>query len=283
MQGQRIVSMVSFSTLLENTRAKRFRTLLDPTQVNRFNSTPLGRLYNDLLALFTQTEEFELDTAKLLAKVALPASCERNMAAQIINYGYCSRYQEENTFIDIAGYELERSPGNVLLVAVQELMGSRVVLGTFRIAWENLEVFQLFEVPTGRSWPHQRLAHKPGEAGKCSMHPLLDLLSTSCLPDLSQLGTTYKAMTFMMMWELALKLFKDNQVGGVYYIASPMAQQFFSRMRLRSIRCEAAVPSLAQEAQRLREEWWQYFKPSDLPENQPQVYYCSVEPQKETK
>jgi len=279
MQEQIIASKLSFSTLLENTQVNRFRTLLDPTKVNRFNSTPLGRLYNDLLAFFAQTEDFELDTAKLLAKVALPASLERNMAAQIINYGYCSRYQEEDTLIDIAGYELERSPSNVILVAVQELKGSKVVLGTFRIAWENLEVFQLFEVSTGRSWPHWTLAQKPGEAGKCSMHPILDLLSTSSLPKLSQLGNTYKAMAFTMMWELALKLFKDNQIGCMYYIASPRAQQFFSHMGIRSTQCEGVLPSATQEAQRLRREWWQYFKPAELPENQSHVYYCPVESQ----
>lgn len=279
MLEQITVSKLSFSTLLENTQVKRFRTLLDPMQVNRFNSTPLGRLYNDLLAFFAERQDFELDTAKLVAEVALPGSFQRKMAAQIINYGYCSRYQGENTLIDIAGYELERSPTNVILVAVQEIEGVRVVLGTFRIAWENLEVFQLFEVPANKNWSHQILWQKPGEAGKCSMHPILDLLSASALPELSSLGNAYKAKVFTRMWDLALKLFKDNQVGCVYYIASSMAQQFFSRMGIRSIQCEAALPSPTQEAQRLREEWWQYFKPYDLPENQPQVYYCSVEPQ----
>jgi hypothetical protein len=279
MRGQIIASKLSFSTLLENTQVKRFRTLLDPTKVHTFNSTPLGRLYDHLLAFFAQMEDFELDMAKLLAKVALPTSLERNMAAQIINYGYCTRYQEDDTLIDIAGYELERSPSNIILVAVQELRGSKVVLGTFRIAWDNLEVFQLFEVPTGTNWPHQTFAQKPGEAGKCSMHPILDLLSTSSLPDLSLLGNAYKAMVFTMMWELALKLFKDNQIGCMYYIASPRAQQFFSRMGIRSTHCEGALPSTTQEAQRLRREWWQYFKPAELPENQSGVYYCPVESQ----
>lgn len=269
-------STVSLATLLETTRVKRFKELLDPTQGQIFNNTPLGRVCNDLLAFFAQTPDFELDPAKLHAEVALSDSVQQKMAAQVIHYGYCSRYQEENALVEV-GHNLEPSPGNVMLVAVQGFAGGKIVLGTLRITWESLEVFQLFEMPAHMNWPHQLLAQKPGEAGRFSLHPILDLLSTSSLPALKHLGDTYKALAFTKLRALAYQQFKEKQIKCMYYIANPMTQQFFSRMGIRSTRCEEAMPGTTQEAQIAHQEWKHYFQFAEDPESQSHVYYCSVE------
>ena len=276
MPGQSLTLKVSFSTLLNTTQARRFRELRDTTQANKFNDTSLGCLYNDLFTHLSQMEEIELDPNNMRDEVALPGSYLKNMVDQILNCGYSSRYKDEHTLIDIAHHVLESSPVSSTLVAVQEFGGISIVLGTFRVAWDNLEVFQLFEASEHSSWPHQLTSKKFGEAGKLCMHPLLDLLSSSSLPDLKDCGNTYKEMAFRKAMEPAMTILKEKHIDFFYYIASPKVQKFFERVGLPFNRIEGIVPRMSPTIQSWRETLNLYFKPSDPPENQPQVYYSPV-------
>jgi hypothetical protein len=276
MPGQPLTLKVSFSTLLHTTQIRGFRELLDTTRANICNDTPLGRLYNELLVHFAHMQYIELDPGKVRGEVALPGSWQKNMVGQILNCGYSSRYRDKNTPLDIANYVVESSPASSTLVAVQDFDGCSIVLGTLRVAWDDLEIFRLFETSKHSNWPHQATSQRFGEAGRLCMHPLLDLLSSSSSPELRDYGKTYKEVAYTKAMEPAMTLLKEKQIDFFYYVAPPKVQRFLERAGPPFTRVEGVVPRMSSSVQALHEELNLYFKPSDPPENQPQVYYSPV-------
>jgi hypothetical protein len=267
----------SLSTLLKTTRSHKLRELLNGMQADHGPDTSRGRLYRELFACFPNTECIELDIGKLRSEVAFPGTSLKTMADHLLNCGYSSRYWEHpETFVDIAHHVLDSSPTGATVVAIQDMGSCSIVLGTFRVAWENLEVFQLFQPLEGKCWPHQRMAQQFGEAGRLGMHPLLDLLSSSTIPEASSYGNHYKVQAFRKAMEPAMALLQEKRIKFFYYIASPTVQKFLERAGPPSTRAEGVVSRMSSTAQAWREQLHLYFKPSEVPENQPQVYYSPV-------
>ena len=50
-----------------------------------------------------------------------------------------------------------------MLAVTQRFECGDVVIGTCRVAWDDLEVFDLFEVPPPGRWPHELLAEGFGD------------------------------------------------------------------------------------------------------------------------
>jgi hypothetical protein len=267
---------VSLSTLLKTTRRQLFRDLIDTTRTSTFNDTPLGRLHNELFACFADTENIELDSGKVRGELVLAGSPQKKMVDLMLNSGYTSRYQDQQTLLDIAHLVLDNYPASATLAAVQDFGDGCIVLGTLRVAWNNLEVFQLYEIPGTGCWPHETFSQPFGEAGKLSMHPLLDLLSSSSQPELSACGSHYKEMVYRKAMEPAMAILQEKGINFFYYVAPPNVQRFLERAGPPFTRVEEVVLRTSPVLQPWLDQMHLYFKPSDPPEKQPHVYFSPV-------
>jgi hypothetical protein len=262
---------ISLSALANATRVGRFRELR-----HRWHATPLELLYEDLLAYFSGIEEIELNPQRIRCEVVSLGTFQENMVHQILDYGYSCRYQVQGTVVDMGHLVLDSTPFCATLATIQDFKGRSIVLSTVRVLWEHHEVFELFEIREHGLWPHQETMQRFGEIGRISMHPLLDLLSNSSSPDLSECGKAYKAALFKKAMELAAVLLKEKEIVSFYYIAAPKVQRFFERVGLPSTRIERATLCMSPTAQTYHELLPLYFRLSEPPENQPSAYYSQV-------
>lgn len=207
----------------------------------------------------------ELQRSEILGQV-------RNM----VNYAYNSRYHHNGgEVVQLAGDRFDNLPTTRTIVAVQEIDGQPVVMGTFRtLAGSDLDVFELFEMRAGMSWPHQTDAKVllPGELGRFCLSPVFEALAKVNIGISNVDLRNMKIAILQKMWRVGMDQMIRDGVEVPYFILKPEVRDFVRKAGIIPTTVEAMQPSQTEYAQRIRQLFSEYWRPDDASEEQPQVY-----------
>jgi hypothetical protein len=231
----------------------------------------LRAIHDELMAPVASLHPRMLDAARLRCVAVQPGSVERRVADRIIDYGYALRYRDAMTNGPDEIPEIGWS--NVVLAAVQRLDGRDLVVGTIRVRWEDVEVFELFELPARAVWPHEALGVGCGELARFAVHPLVDTAAYASEPGLRAHGRTYRLAIWNALADVFERVLLERGRRLIYHMASPRVETFLEDAGYRSTRVETARPSGSGSALELRQRWWRYFHPDAPDERRPHVFY----------
>lgn len=236
----------------------------------------LRALRDELMAPVASLRPVVLDAAGLRCAAAPSGTAARRVVDQMVDYGYALRYRDPVTN---APNEIpEMAPANVVLAALQRFGGREIVVGTIRVRWGDLEVFELFEMPAATVWPHQALGEDCGEIARFAVHPVVDAAAYAPEPGLRAHGRSYRLAVWNALGDAFERMLLERGRRVVYHIASPRVETFLEDAGYRSARVETARPSGAEAGLRLRRRWWRYFHPDEPDELQPHLFYRLLRP-----
>ena len=230
---------------------------------------PIALLERKLMSPFDSLTEMALDL-NTIRTIAVPSKNPlREVAADIVNYGYNLRYNgTEGGMTDIVNDEFDHLPTSQTFVAIGTYSDTPFALGTFRIITGlNLDVLQLFEMEEGQMWPHQRELVEPAEIGRFAIHPLLDSgLISNINPHLAKLVIQRK------LWEHGMEILKQKKVELAYLILTMHILEFVKSSGIHPEKLEVTLPGKSEYSERLREKWPKYWKPDAPTDEQPSLY-----------
>lgn len=237
-----------------------------------------GRLLWRLMRPFTVVSSPTLDLSLLELRVASSGSPELAMALDLVSYSYDSRYLENYTGSPMAGVDLIGiTPNTRTIVAVQTIGSTPVVIGTFRIVFGNdLDVFRLFAMESGRFWPHESPSNwghqKAAELERFSLHPALDLPRIASDTEGKSLASLHKRLVLRELWRFGMKLIEREAVKVPYFIMAPHVHRFVESAGIVATPVEGAVPSASPFACEVRRRWRRYWKPDSPAFERPYVF-----------
>jgi hypothetical protein len=237
-------------------------------------SADLAARHDELVAPLTALAALDFDPALLDCRVAEPGTPVKREVDRIVDYAYSVRYQDR--LVSLAHHIPESAPANRVLAVTQRFDCGDVVVGTCRVAWDDLEVFDLFEVPPPDRWPHELLEQRFGEVGRLALHPIVDALVRAPDPALSAGGDGYRVAVWRCLHDLYASMLAGQGRVFAYHIESARAQRFVQHAGFPATRVDQARPSTSEAAREFRRRWWRYFQPDAEPDRQPHLYYRSV-------
>lgn len=225
--------------------------------------TPLEKLYQKLTtrAILLAPEIF--NPANIQVQVAIPGSDEWRQSTEIVDHGYNFRYVDDHgEVISLAPDAIDKLPTTKTVVAVQNVGGDNIVLGTFRIVTdpEVLDIFELFDMQNG-FWPHAIPGNpilKPGELGRFALHPRLDEIRRKSLAS-KPLVDKYKRQILRCMWPFGMRLLQEAEVEVPYFVLAPAVRSFVESAGIIPEPIQGEEPSNSVAAQKIRQNFSKYW------------------------
>jgi hypothetical protein len=231
----------------------------------------LSSLKNNLL--LPLQKDFRVNMADIKIERVFPGTKKHEIASDIVNYSYNSMYGADGKIIDIARDNLNKLYTTITLVATQQFDHRSAVLGSLRFTYgNNLDVFKLFEMENGKSWPHEQSnsKKKPGEVGKFSFNPVL---SESDLRYSSEERANFRRVLARDLYENGMRQLQKAGVGVPYVIFSKHVSRFAESIGVSPcLKVEGAKLKGSEDAREIKKIFSRYWNPDKDIKYQPALY-----------